>query len=43
MESIQNRLDSYAGKFDDTTRGLCASFARMFEIEELVESALSRD
>ena len=43
MESVQNRLDAYAGKFVDTTFGLCASFARMFEIEELVESALTRD
>ena len=43
MESIGNKLDGYAHQFDNKSRGLCMSFAKLFEIEELAESALSNN
>ena len=43
MDNLSNKLDSYANKFDDSTRGLCMSIAKLFAIEELAESALTRD
>ena len=43
MDNFSNKLDAYANKFDDSTRGLCMSIAKLFSIEELAESALTRD